>query len=468
MTLIAGQEDPTETDADAVPLPTLSVPQNGAATSPSRIRIGQVFRVSRPLDSSQEAGTLSSYVALTRGNHDSCADIQKGIWAYKSVNEPGQDFKRVPAILLHSNPYKEGSQVTPWVDIVRPELGYAIYNGDNRQSGQGPFDARGNSILLRCQSYYSEPGLRKFAPPILLFTQRETLGNRAGYREFSGFGVPTRFMLVSQREQSGEKYFTNLVVELTLFRLDIEDEQFDWRWIDARRNGSLDADAALRFAPAAWRLWIKEGEIALERCRRRVSRLHVVPPAEQMALPGADERILHEVSTYFADRRHMFEGLASLIAQRVIGLGCKRGWVTKRSGDGGVDFVCRLDLGSDFSRVPVVILGQAKCERLVSGKDLARLVARLQRGWIGVFVTTGAFSRASQEELVEDKYPVILINGQRIVREIRMILAMEGITLAQLLERESAWYHANLQPVEPSRILDDVMFGTALKAGQDE
>lgn len=461
MTLVPGEEDRTGWDSDAVLQSGTEGPRNEALSS--CIRIGQIFRVSRPMENGPTVESFARYIILTRGAHESCADVQKGIWAYKSIEEPGQGFRRAPAILLHSNPFKEGSQVTPWVDIVRPELGYAIYNGDNRQSGRGPFDARGNSILLRCQSFFTDPTLRKFAPPVLLFTQREVSGNRTGYREFSGFGVPTRFMLVSQREQSAEKYFTNLVVELALFRLDFEDEQFDWRWIDARRNRALDADEALRFAPSAWKLWVREGETALERCRRRVARLHVVSPAEQMGLLSNERGLLSELSKYFANRRHMFEGLASLIAQRVIGLGCKRGWVTKRSGDGGVDFVCRLDLGSDFSRVPVVILGQAKCERLVSGKDLARLVARLQRGWVGVFVTTGAFSRAAQQELFEDKYPVILINGKRLVREMRMILTAEGITLPQLLEREGSWYQSNLQPFEPNRILDDVMFGTALE-----
>ena len=185
------------------------------------IRIGQVFRIS----STYSAGP-DSYVALTRGRHASCADVQKGVWAYRSIPEPGQTFSRVPAVLLLSNPFKAGSRDTPWVDIIEPDQGYAIYNGDNRKSATPAFQARGNALLAGLQHFYANPGLRKYAPPILLFTQREIGGNRKGYREFSGYGVTVRHMLASHRERKSDQYFTNLVVELALFRLDSEDEGF--------------------------------------------------------------------------------------------------------------------------------------------------------------------------------------------------------------------------------------------------
>lgn len=431
-----------------------------------KISIGQVFRVSHRPESSMLVSTqaFASYIELTAGKHSSAADVQKGIWAYKDVREQGQPFRRIPAILLHSNPLKEGSEVTPWVDIVEPELGYAVYNGDNRKSLVPPFEARGNALLSYAQSYYADPALRKFAPPVLLFTQREVGGNRKGYREFSGYGVPTHYMLVSQREKDSDRYFTNLVVELALFRLDYENELFDWNWIDCRRNGNLTVDEILESAPSAWKLWVREGEAALERCRRRVARHRVVSTSEQLDYSDKDKALVSEVAGFYATCPHAFEGFASLIAQRVIGQNCKRGWVTKRSVDGGVDFVCRLDLGAGFSRVPVVVLGQAKClgslSSSVSGRDIARLVARLQRGWIGVFVTTGVFSRSVQEELYEDKYPVVMINGKRLATELRLLLEQEGVTLTELLHREKAWYEENLQPLEASRILDDTIFGT--------
>jgi hypothetical protein len=431
-----------------------------------KIKIGQVFRIIRFAKGSVPVGSYfgGSYIELTRGRYKSQANVLQGISAYKNVKELGQHFKRIPAIVLHSNPFKEGTEITPWVDVVEPDLGYALYNGDNRKGALLPLQSRGNAILARAQVFYSDPSLRRYAPPVLLFTQREVGGNRKGYREFSGYGVPTHYMLVSQREQESDGYFTNLVVELALFRLDEENEEFDWNWIDLRRDGSLPADVVLKSAPSAWRLWVQEGEAAIERCRRRIARHRIVSTREQLDYPEADKALVSELARYYSTCPHAFEGLASLIAERVIGENCKRGWITKRSADGGVDFVCRVDLGSEFSRVPVVVLGQAKCLALisgsVSGRDIARLVARLQRGWVGVFVTTGVFSRATQEELHTDRYPVILVNGKRLAKELRTLLITEGITLIELLEREKYWYETNLQPMDPGRILDDTLFGT--------
>ncbi len=434
-----------------------------------KIAIGEVFRVVHSVKGGRATeGTYPSYIELTRGRHSRGADVQKGIWAYKPVRKPGESLTRIPAVILHSNPLKEGTEVTPWVDIIEPDVGYAVYNGDNRQSTRPPLKARGNALLAYLQAFYEDPPLRRFAPPVILFTQRGVAGNRRGYREFSGYGIPVDYRLVSQREKGSERYFTNLVVELALFGLEPENEKFDWKWIDCRRDPRLTSDEALRFAPSAWRVWVREGVTALERCRRRVARRHVVAVVEQGALPDTDRRLLDEIENHFRSARHAFEGLASLVAARVIGQSCKRGWVTQRSGDGGVDFVCRFDLGSEFSRVPVVVLGQAKCQRSISGNDLARLVARLQRGWIGVFVTTGVFSRAAQEELHSDRYPVILVNGKRLAREVRLLLNSEGITLGGLLERERAWYAANIQPIQPERILNDILFGPRIESAAKE
>ena len=92
----------------------------------------------------------------------------------------------------------------------------------------------------------------------------------------------------------------------------------------------------------------------------------------------------------------------------------KEGWLSRSSGDGGVDFVGRIDMGSVAASTPVVVLGQAKCIKpssAVSPEQVARVVARLRRGWIGVYVTTGSFSRQAQIEIIDDQYPVVLISG---------------------------------------------------------
>src|SRR5688572_19246483 len=105
-----------------------------------KIRIGEVFRVSRTTGR-QSGNGERSYFDLTRGCHGTSADVNKGIWAYKDIRETIENRARTPAVLLHSNPFKEGSEATPWIDVVEPDLGYAFYNGDNRKSGKHPAEA---------------------------------------------------------------------------------------------------------------------------------------------------------------------------------------------------------------------------------------------------------------------------------------------------------------------------------------
>ena len=79
------------------------------------------------------------------------------------------------------------------------------------------------------------------------------------------------------------------------------------------------------------------------------------------------------------------------------------------------NFVLKMNIGSGFEGLDIVLLGQAKCEKnATSGKDIARTVARLKRGWIGAYVTTSYFSAPVQLEILEDKYPLIKINGLKL------------------------------------------------------
>lgn len=405
----------------------------------STITTGQIFRVSYGGSQTNDTGFLS-YQDLTRGRHPKPADAQKGMFFYQQVKEPGQTFGRLPAFIFLSNPFKRGAEETPWVDIVQPDDGYCLYHGDNRRAGKLPLSSRGNAKFSELQQYYKDPDLRKYAPPILVFEQIEHGGTRKGYRRFCGFGVPVRQSLATQKERSGE-YFTNLVIEIALFRMEKENEHFDWRWIDQRRDGSLSADSVLRAAPLSWKRWVGGGELVVETCRRLVARQTVVEPAQQRKTTPAEDSILSETYAYYDKDKHPFEGLASFVAQRILGPQCRRGWVTKRSGDGGVDFVCRLDVGDPadrLSRTSAVMLGQAKCispDSSISGHDLARVVARLQRGWIGIYVTTGTYSRGAQLDLAQDRYPIVLVNGQRLARVIFEVLTQERITLRDLFHR---------------------------------
>jgi hypothetical protein len=427
-----------------------------------KVRIGDVFRV--PHGAGVQQPALRSYVQLTKGTCARAADLQKGMFFYASVIEPGQRFLRLPAFIFLTNPHKKDTEGTPWIDIVEPDVGYALFHGDNRTPGRPYIAGRGNQKFDEVQHFYGEPKLRMFAPPILMFVQKDVSGIRKGYREFSGYGIPVRCTVTTQREKKTGEYFTNLAIELALFHLKNENEFFDWAWIDARRNGALPQEQVLQLAPAAWRDWVRNGDSAVERCRRNVAKNNVLKQGVQACLLASEERVLNEIYLYYASEKHPFEGLASYVATRIIGHACKRGWVTKRSGDMGIDFVCRLDIGdpgAQLSRAPIVVLGQAKCQKNpVSAKDLARVVARLQRGWMGVYVTTSVFSEPAQLELAEDKYPLVLINGKRLAQELERAMVAEGINLRELLDRETKWYNLNEKPYSPGRIVDDSVFAS--------
>jgi hypothetical protein len=137
----------------------------------------------------------------------------------------------------------------------------------------------------------------------------------------------------------------------------------------------------------------------------------------------------------------------------------KEGWITKKSGDGGVDFIGRVDLGSGFSTIRIIVLGQAKCEsphKSTSGKDIARTVARLKRGWIGAYVTTGTFSDGSQIEMLEDQFPLLTVNGYELARETLILQEESGASsLVEFLDALNKSYSGMLHNRRPEDILSD-------------
>lgn len=271
-----------------------------------------------------------------------------------------------------------------------------------------------------------------------------------GHLEFCGAAIIERLEMVIQRESRQSRTFPNLVVDLVVVDLADRGDTLDWRWIDDRRNPELDNELALRHAPAAWTRWVKDGRMALSRVRRRVMSSRVKSGEEQRPAPGSREaELLQQIHAHFDNRKHQFEHLAATIAAQVFersGAKYHRGWLIRAGGDGGMDFVGRLDAGSTDASTPLVVLGQAKCVKpssSISPDEVARLVARLRRGWIGVFVTTGVFSKQDQVEVIDDEYPVVLISGGLLVNEVVRLaeLAHDGDVQAALNAASAGYEH---------------------------
>jgi len=370
-----------------------------------------------------------------------------------------------PAVLIRSSPHRVGSTSTPWQDFFDPDNGHVRYFGDHKVENVGPPETSpGNKVLLderaKHQAHDAETRLR--AAPLLFFLAVPHAGRVKGNVKFQGLGVIDKVEVVSQWDRHAAKTFANYRFDAVILSLATENENFDWTWINARRDPSIPLDKSLVLAPAAWRDWVKEGAVALPRLRRSVAYQSTVDPIQQRPTPGsAEAKILADVYSYYADKKWAFEGLAEVIAEHVLREfgNYARGWITPRSGDHGADFVARLDVGSGFSKTRLIVLGQAKCEKPTNptgGRHIARTAARLRRGWIGVYVTTSFFSRHVQAEVVEDEYPLILIHGLQIAQTLDEMMFERGLSsvLPILKEVEDA-YESRISFRRPAEILLD-------------
>jgi len=400
------------------------------------MKVGEVFRYARPYEPSPKIiDGLPNYFYSTFCKDSNMPLLDSGINPIRAIKAP--EGWRIPAILISSSPHRLGTSQTPWQDFFDPDTGYIRYYGDNKLPVSNPELAPGNKRLLEAFRIHNYPeiGPRSLSVPIIFFRRVRYGGKAKGFVQFQGFGIISRAELVTQYDRFNKRYFSNYVFGLTVFSLAKEAEDFNWDWINLRRNPDLTLADTLKIAPASWKRWIKHGTKALDQCRRRVAKLLVTSTGEQRPDSESDQaKVLREIYKFYEahNRRRRFEALAAKIAGKVLEDAGGRytfGWITPPTADGGADFIGRLDLGSEFSTIKVLVYGQAKCEGLrtpTSGRDIARTVARLQRGWIGVYVTTSYFSEAVQREVIHDKYPIMLIHGKRLAAEVIRLSYEEG------------------------------------------
>jgi hypothetical protein len=370
-----------------------------------------------------------------------------------------------PAVLLRSSPAKAGSASTPWRDVFGLDDGHVRYFGDHKaESHEAPGQTPGNKELL-AQLVHHQSGTkaeRMNASPLILFRGSRVAGVDKGYVEFCGLGILERAERVVQWDEKKGRSFPNYVYDIAILDLGSENEELDWEWVNARRAPGADGlTQSLGLAPVSWRRWIERGGTALATHRRRVIRGSIQAGSEQRPTPGSsDAQALDTLYKTFDGHKHAFEVLASQVVGRILSSGANTyvtGWLTSPSGDGGVDFVSRLDVGSGMARAKLVVLGQAKCilpTTSVSPDQLARVVARLRRGWVGAYVTTGGFTRAAQEEMYTDEYPVVLVHGKRLVEEVRaMAYETYGGDLRRFLEEVIASHAGLVTHRRPEEIL---------------
>ena len=422
--------------------------------------MGAIYRYARPYSIVNELQDgLPNFFFATQTIGKTMPLLEKGISPIGAVSCP--EGSRIPAILVSSSPHKIGSESTPWQDTFDVDNGFVRYFGDNKSSTAAHV-APGNQKLLEQFQLHTSPNPedRSQSVPIMFFEREEVSGRKKGNVRFQGLGILQKVELVTQFQKS-IGYFTNYVFEFSILSLAAENEELDWSWISARRDPAIPSVEADRLAPTSYREWQKQGQLAMDKHRRHVKRFQLVKSQDQLPPTGSREHIaLDTIYRHYEGKKHKFELLASRAVKGIAsssGANYFEGWVTRGSSDGGVDFVGRLDVGDGFSKVKIVVLGQAKCEKPssgTSGRDLARTVARLKRGWIGAYVTTSFFTDRSQIEMVEDQYPLITVNGKELATEILRQQLAEGFsTLKEFLVSVESEYGERISNRRPEDIL---------------
>jgi hypothetical protein len=400
--------------------------------------------------------STKEWETLTKGRHKAPLNRFKGMPYFAEVNG------RTPAINFHINSNKEGKELTPWRDLIFQEDGSVTYNGDNKEASKCAHETFGNKQVLKILHLYSSKNQfdRLSAPPILV-TQQVSIGKKTGYRRFIGVGIINKSpQLVQQYEKYSNKVFSNYQYEITLLKLSPNDN-FDWNWVDDRRDSSIDLNHVNNKAPESWREWIKRGNECLYKIQLKIRSYKLVSESEQKQMPINNKIIIAELL-----KKHYpnpikdgirFEAMASFITSLFFEKNkYERGWITKGTGDRGVDFVGRLDIGDDdFSKTSIVVLGQSKrYSKSISGEMVTRVASRMTRGYIGVVVTLDTFTRQTQEEIKDDKLPIILINGKKASELLLNYMNKTKKDLKTLVIEQDKWAEENTGDLHYDRILN--------------
>jgi hypothetical protein len=466
------------------------VTSKGSSTSRPEIRLFETLRYPSSQETDQfaadAAGNRSFFAATQWPNWPGLAgkaraQSSKGIDAIGPV--AAVDGGRRPAIIIDSNPAEAGSSWTPWHDQLDPEDGHIRYYGDNKPDrGLNPLGRAGNKVLvdeqfILHQGRNREERLR--AAPLVFFESAGPAGESSGYRRFIGFGLIERTERIAQVEperqmpgghRRGGRLYLNYRFDCILLDLSSENSALGWDWIAARADRTKSLEDCLAYAPATWRRWVEIGMVGIDSLRQRVLRYRLRTVREQLPEPGTPAaRALQAVIDRYAGSdskpgvgRHRFEGFAAEVTGAIFsesGAHYRSGWITRQVADHGVDFVGRLDQGVPPAVARQVVLGQAKChanpKAPTNAVDLARTVARLDRGWLGVFVTTGNYSANAQREVLEDRYPIMLIDG-RTVGEVAVRQALaQGVSVERYIDRVDGEYASKVLARRPEEILTD-------------
>lgn len=424
-----------------------------------KLRIGDIFRLSNDysLDNVEFIDNEKNFIYYTKiDNKNTTFRFEKGIHNSKFIKT--SEGKRCPVIIISSSPHKAGSENTPWKDRYDSDNGNVIYYGDCKSNKHSPFETSGNKLLMDEWKLHSSNDIkeREKATPIIFFERI-----KMGYLRFHGLGVLEKVSLITQKRSTSEE-FTNLEFEFGILDLSPENNMLDWDWISDRCNKDLPNCKTIDNAPESWKYWIKNGNDKLEKIRRHVLKSKIIKENDQKPIKGSiEEKIIKLIEKHYSNKKVLFELFALQITQFYFmdnNIKYLEGYITKASGDKGIDFISRIDIGQELDGIKLVVIGQAKCQSdVISSKDIARTIAKLKRNYIGVIVTNSFFSKQTQEEILEDQYPLIMINGSRIAQLVNKYILDSSNDLSilenylEMIDSQYNDYKSNIRP-------DDIIY----------
>jgi len=312
------------------------------------------------------------------------------------------DAADIAALVLVSR-HVSGSGYNPWRDVIDKRQGRIYFWGDAKADAtRGRDDFAGNRYLAAIWRAVNERRWRD-VPPILHFSKDEK-----GTSRFSGLCVMTDLQ-DAWMEDAGQRV-RNYHAVLDILPID----PVEVGWLRAR------VDDSPAETPLAWSVYARCGEHE----RLVVWAKQVRSLAQQLPPAGSGERqileIIHQLDPLAAERLVVRAFRNLKIAHKIE--------QTRSTRDGGFDFFGRFELPPPLG-YSVSLKGEVKRyepSRPVGPRSVARLVARLQLGEHGVFVTTSAFTRQCQEEVFADAYPVELIAGGKLVSMLQQLGAVQS------------------------------------------
>ena len=224
----------------------------------SKLKIKEVFRYGR--EKSYLIKTIDGFpnhFHITNLKEHKLVLLERGINPIATVNL--KSLSRKPAILIRSSPHKIGSEGTPWQDVFDVDNGHIRYYGDNKTPGRDPAKAPGNKLLLEAFNTYMDVEKRHSSVPLIFYKAVNRNNKTKGYVEFNGFGIIKGVELIAQYDRAADRTFSNYAFNFHVFSLAGDNEEFNWDWINDRRDRQQTLEQTLRNAPKSWKDWIKHG-----------------------------------------------------------------------------------------------------------------------------------------------------------------------------------------------------------------